>query len=83
MALPVVIQAVRWTHILAGFTAFFIAPVPLLTTKGGKTTSSVATQAMMELYPADEWTPEAAAALLSREINLWSDVIRTNDIPAQ
>jgi len=37
MALPVVIQAVRWTHILAGFTACFIAPVPLLTAKGGKT----------------------------------------------
>jgi uncharacterized membrane protein len=37
MPLPAVIQAVRWTHILAGFTAFFIAPVPLLTTKGGKT----------------------------------------------
>jgi hypothetical protein len=37
MALPVVIQAVRWMHILAGFTAFFIAPVPLLTAKGGKT----------------------------------------------
>lgn len=37
MALPVMIQAIRWTHILAGFTAFFIAPVPLLTAKGGKT----------------------------------------------
>jgi uncharacterized membrane protein len=37
MALPVVIQAVRWTHILAGFTAFFIAPIPLLTAKGGTT----------------------------------------------
>jgi len=37
MALPVVIQAIRWTHILAGFTAFFIAPIPLLTAKGGKT----------------------------------------------
>jgi hypothetical protein len=37
MALPIVIQAVRWTHILAGFMAFFIAPVPLLTAKGGKT----------------------------------------------
>src|SRR4029077_13445923 len=36
MALPVVIQVVRWTHILAGFTAFFIAPVPLLTSQGGK-----------------------------------------------
>jgi tripartite-type tricarboxylate transporter receptor subunit TctC len=37
----------------------------------------------MELYPTEAWTPEAAAALLRREINLWSDVIRTNDIPAQ
>jgi len=37
MALPVVIETVRWTHILAGFLAFFIAPVPLLTAKGGKT----------------------------------------------
>jgi hypothetical protein len=37
MVLPVVIQAVRWTHILAGFMAFFIAPVPLLTAKGGQT----------------------------------------------
>ena len=37
MALPVVIQVLRWTHILAGFMAFFIAPVPLLTAKGGKT----------------------------------------------
>jgi uncharacterized membrane protein len=34
MALPVVIQAIRWTHILAGFTAFFIAPIPMLTAKG-------------------------------------------------
>ena len=37
MALPVAIQMIRWTHILAGFTAFFIAPVPLLTAKGGET----------------------------------------------
>lgn len=37
MALPAVIQAIRVTHILAGFTAFFIAPVPLLSAKGGKT----------------------------------------------
>ena len=29
-ALPVVIQTIRWTHILAGFLAFFIAPIPLL-----------------------------------------------------
>jgi uncharacterized membrane protein len=34
--LPLLIQAVRWMHILAGFLAFFIAPVPLLTAKGGK-----------------------------------------------
>jgi hypothetical protein len=37
MALPILIQAIRWTHILAGFTAFFVAPIPLLTAKGGKT----------------------------------------------
>jgi uncharacterized membrane protein len=37
MALPVAIQAIRWTHILAGFVAFFIAPIPLLTAKGGTT----------------------------------------------
>jgi hypothetical protein len=37
MAMPVVIQAIRWTHIMAGFTAFFIAPIPMLTAKGGKT----------------------------------------------
>ncbi len=37
MELPLVVRAVRWTHILAGFVAFFIAPVPLLTAKGGKT----------------------------------------------
>jgi uncharacterized membrane protein len=36
MALPVAIQALRVTHILAGFTAFVIAPIPLLTAKGGK-----------------------------------------------
>jgi uncharacterized membrane protein len=35
--LPVVIQTVRWIHILAGFVAFFIAPIPLLSVKGGKT----------------------------------------------
>jgi hypothetical protein len=34
---PAVIQGIRLVHILAGFTAFFIAPVPLLTAKGGKT----------------------------------------------
>ena len=37
MALSVAIQAIRRTHTLAGFTAFFVAPVPLLTAKGGAT----------------------------------------------
>jgi tripartite-type tricarboxylate transporter receptor subunit TctC len=37
----------------------------------------------MDEFPADQETPEAAAALLKREIALWSDVIRTNHIAAQ
>jgi tripartite-type tricarboxylate transporter receptor subunit TctC len=37
----------------------------------------------MDLYPQDEETPEAAANLLTREIKLWGDVIRTNHIAAQ
>jgi tripartite-type tricarboxylate transporter receptor subunit TctC len=37
----------------------------------------------MDLYPQDEQTPEAASALLKREIKLWGDVIRANDIAAQ
>jgi tripartite-type tricarboxylate transporter receptor subunit TctC len=37
----------------------------------------------MDLFPADQQTPQAAAALLSREIKLWGDVIRTNGISAQ
>jgi tripartite-type tricarboxylate transporter receptor subunit TctC len=37
----------------------------------------------MDLYPPEEETPEAAAALLKREIKLWGDVIRTNHIAAQ
>jgi tripartite-type tricarboxylate transporter receptor subunit TctC len=37
----------------------------------------------MDLFPQDQWTPEAAAALLKREIALWGDVIRTNNIQAQ
>jgi uncharacterized membrane protein len=36
-SLPPVIQALLWTHVLAGFVAFFIALVPLLTAKGGAT----------------------------------------------
>jgi tripartite-type tricarboxylate transporter receptor subunit TctC len=37
----------------------------------------------MDIYPASEWTPEAAAALLAREIKLWREVIAANNIPAQ
>jgi tripartite-type tricarboxylate transporter receptor subunit TctC len=36
----------------------------------------------MDLYPANEETPEAAAALLKSEIKLWGDVIRDNHIAA-
>ena len=37
----------------------------------------------MDEYPADQETPEAAAALLKREIALWGEVIRENHIAAQ
>jgi tripartite-type tricarboxylate transporter receptor subunit TctC len=37
----------------------------------------------MEAFPPDLQTPEAAAALLKREIKLWGDVITTNSITAQ
>jgi tripartite-type tricarboxylate transporter receptor subunit TctC len=37
----------------------------------------------MDEFSADEETPEAAAALLRREIALWGDVIRNNHIAAQ
>jgi tripartite-type tricarboxylate transporter receptor subunit TctC len=37
----------------------------------------------MELYPQDEETPEAASALLKREIKLWGEVIRDNHIAGQ
>jgi tripartite-type tricarboxylate transporter receptor subunit TctC len=36
----------------------------------------------MDLYPADEETPEAAAKLLKSEIKLWGDVITANHIAA-
>ena len=36
----------------------------------------------MDEYPPDEETPEAASALLKREIKRWGDVIRANDIVA-
>jgi tripartite-type tricarboxylate transporter receptor subunit TctC len=34
-------------------------------------------------YPADQETPEAAAALLKSDIALWGDVVRANHIAAQ
>jgi tripartite-type tricarboxylate transporter receptor subunit TctC len=37
----------------------------------------------MDEFAADEETPEAASALLKREIALWGDVIRANHIAAQ
>jgi tripartite-type tricarboxylate transporter receptor subunit TctC len=37
----------------------------------------------MDEFPTAEETPEAAAALLKREIALWGDVIRANHIAAQ
>jgi tripartite-type tricarboxylate transporter receptor subunit TctC len=37
----------------------------------------------MDLFSPAEQTPEAAAALLKREIKLWGDVIRANNISAQ
>ncbi len=40
-------------------------------------------KAGMELYPADQETPEIATAMLKSEIKLWGDVIRANNITAQ
>jgi tripartite-type tricarboxylate transporter receptor subunit TctC len=37
----------------------------------------------MQEFPADQETPEAASALLKREIALWGDVIRNNNITGQ
>lgn len=37
----------------------------------------------MEEFPADQETPEAAGALLKREIKLWGEVVKDNHIAAQ
>jgi tripartite-type tricarboxylate transporter receptor subunit TctC len=37
----------------------------------------------MDLFPPEQWTPEAASALLKSELKLWRDVIRANNIQAQ
>jgi tripartite-type tricarboxylate transporter receptor subunit TctC len=41
------------------------------------------TEGGMDLYPAAEETPEAAAALLKSEIKLWGEVITANHIAAE
>ena len=40
-------------------------------------------KAGMDLFPADQETPETASAMLKSEIKLWGDVIRANNITAQ
>ena len=37
----------------------------------------------MDLFPPEEQTPEAASALLKRELKLGGDVIRANNISGQ
>jgi len=37
----------------------------------------------MDVFPPDQQTPEAAGALLKRELKLWGEVIRANNISAQ
>ena len=37
----------------------------------------------MDEYSSDEETPEAAKALLKRDIKLWGDVIRSNNMTTQ
>jgi tripartite-type tricarboxylate transporter receptor subunit TctC len=37
----------------------------------------------MDFFPPEQQTPEAAAALLKREIKLWREVIRANSISAE
>jgi tripartite-type tricarboxylate transporter receptor subunit TctC len=37
----------------------------------------------MDLFPKDQWTPEAASALFKSELKLWADVIKSNHIQAQ
>lgn len=37
----------------------------------------------IEMYPPEEWTPEAAAAHVSKELVYWTKVIRENNIKAE
>lgn len=52
----------------------------LRTTLADAKVRSTFAQGGMDEYPADQETPEAASALLTREIKLWGDVIRANHI---
>ena len=36
----------------------------------------------MDVFAPEEQTPQAARALLTREVKLWGDVIRANNIAA-
>jgi len=37
----------------------------------------------MDVFAPDQQTPEAAGALLKRELKLWGEAIRANNISAQ
>jgi hypothetical protein len=37
----------------------------------------------MDEFPPDETTPEAASALLMREIKFWGDIVRDNHISGE
>jgi hypothetical protein len=37
----------------------------------------------MDVFASEEQTPDAARALLKREVKLWGEVIRANNIAAQ
>jgi tripartite-type tricarboxylate transporter receptor subunit TctC len=52
----------------------------LRTALADPTVQKTYTDGGMDEYPASQETPEAAAALLKREIKLWGDVIRTNHL---
>jgi hypothetical protein len=45
--------------------------------------NSAPQQYVLNLYPDNEETPEASRALLKREVKLWGDVVRANQIAAQ
>ena len=48
-----------------------------------KVVKAVCRRAAWISIPADQWTPEAAAAMLKSEIKRWGDVVRANNIAVQ